>query len=231
VAKKSSKKAKKAARKKPAKKVARKKIAKKKTVKKAKAKTVKKTAKKAKAKTAKKTSKKAAKKAPAKKKTPSSKAALLAEKLAKKKSDKAAEEAPPVKIKSPLSRSELTKYKKLLIEKRRSIVGDMNGMKDEALSQSNGSDTSNPLSDIADLGSDSYETEFTLGLLENERRLLEEIYEALERIEEKTYGVCLGTGKPIRKARLMALPWCKYSIEYKKKIEERSVIPGFRGSM
>ena len=72
----------------------------------------------------------------------------------------------------------------------------------------------------ADIGTDNYEQEFSLGLLESERALLAEIDEALERIDKGTYGVCLGTGEPIGKPRLHARPWAKYCIEYARLIEK-----------
>ena len=52
------------------------------------------------------------------------------------------------------------------------------------------------------------------------RETLREIDEALERIKDGTYGICLGTGEPINKRRLMAIPWAKYSIEHAKLMEE-----------
>ena len=58
-----------------------------------------------------------------------------------------------------------------------------------------------------------WEQDFTLGLIANERQLVREIDEALQRIEDKTFGVCQMTGKPISKARLDAKPWAKYTIE------------------
>jgi RNA polymerase-binding transcription factor DksA len=67
---------------------------------------------------------------------------------------------------------------------------------------------------MADLGTDNWEQEFNLGLMENQRQDLREIDDALERIANGTYGICLGTGKPITKARLRAKPWAKYCIEY-----------------
>ncbi len=124
--------------------------------------------------------------------------------------------------KTRLTRKELNAFRKILLEKRRSIIGDMNGMEGEAIKDyqySSSSDISNPNSDIADIGSESYETEFTLGLLESERKRLEEIDEALTRIENKTYGMCLATHKPIRKSRLKALPWCKYTLEHAESLE------------
>ena len=130
--------------------------------------------------------------------------------------------------KCPLSKSELREYKQLLLDKRRSLIGDMNGMAKEAL-RSNRQDGSGDLSKIpthdADVGTDNYEQEFTLGLLESERVLLAEINDALRRIDSGTYGICLGTGKPIRKERLRARPWAKYSIEYARMLEKGLVSP------
>jgi len=105
----------------------------------------------------------------------------------------------------------------MLIQKRAEIMGDMNTLQSEA-SRSNRQDASGDLSTMpihmADLGSDNYELEFTLGLIEGERAILKEIEEALDRIRQGTYGFCLATGNPIGKARLKAKPWAKYCYEY-----------------
>ena len=73
---------------------------------------------------------------------------------------------------------------------------------------------------MADLGSDNWEQDFTLGLIASEAGLVREIDQALARIEERTYGVCEATGKPISLARLRAKPWAKYCIEYARMREE-----------
>jgi RNA polymerase-binding transcription factor DksA len=67
---------------------------------------------------------------------------------------------------------------------------------------------------MADAGSDNYEIENTLGLMDSERKLVKEIDEALDRIENGTYAICQGNGKPIPKARLEAIPWAKYWAKY-----------------
>jgi DnaK suppressor protein len=72
---------------------------------------------------------------------------------------------------------------------------------------------------MADMGTDNYEQEFTLTLVETDRKLLREINHALAKIQNGTYGICEGTGKPITKARLEAQPWARYSIEYAKQME------------
>jgi DnaK suppressor protein len=130
--------------------------------------------------------------------------------------------------KTPLTRSELNEFRQMLLQKRRDLIGDMDGIQAEALKNRPGSsgDLSNMPTHLADIGTDNFEQEFTLGLLESERVLLQEINEALERIENKSYGICLGTGKPIGKTRLRARPWAKYCIEYARMLEKGLVRPG-----
>lgn len=229
--KKAVKKAKKAAKKttKAKKSTAAKKTSKKKTAKK-KAAAAKKSAK------AKKTSK--AKRAPAKKATKgvkSTKAKRVAAKAAKTikkpatpsagKKPKTPEppaqsSATPARPAKPPKQPKMTAkdlefFRNLLLEKRAQLVGDLNALESQAFGtlEQGGGESRMP-QHMAELGSDSFEHEFTLGLLESERHLVGEIDEALQRIEQGTYGVCLGTGKPIGKARLRAQPWAKYCYEY-----------------
>ncbi|MCZ6835432.1 MAG: TraR/DksA C4-type zinc finger protein [Planctomycetota bacterium] len=140
----------------------------------------------------------------------------------KKKSKVEVEEAPKTEpkkvIKTKMHKRELEKYKKLLLIKRAEIAGDLSAMEAEAL-RSNGGDISHMPIHMADIGSDTYEQDFMLGMAENERQRIREIDEALKRIENRTYGVCQMTGKPIPKARLEAKPWAKYTIEAARQVE------------
>ncbi len=129
--------------------------------------------------------------------------------------------APDVsRIKTKMLKKELDAYKDLLLEKRRQIVGMVSGLESEAL-RSNGGNLSNMPIHMADVGSDVFEQDFTLGMAETERALLVEIDAALIRIKDKTYGVCQASGKPIPKTRLKAKPWAKYTIEAAR-VHERS---------
>jgi RNA polymerase-binding protein DksA len=56
--------------------------------------------------------------------------------------------------------------------------------------------------------------------MDSERKLLQEIDDALQRIEEGAYGICEGTGKPIPKARLRAQPWARCCVEYARSLEK-----------
>ena len=76
---------------------------------------------------------------------------------------------------------------------------------------------------MADIGSDNYEQEFTLDLLDSERKMLVKIYEAMLRIQDGTYGICDGTGEQIARARLEAKPWAKYGIKYAQMLENGEV--------
>lgn len=112
---------------------------------------------------------------------------------------------------------ELSEFRQLLLKKRSELVGDVNHMTTEALrdNQPGGpGNLSNVPIHMADIGSDNYEQEFTLGLVATERQLLKEIDAALLRMEKGTYGLCEATHRPISKQRLRAQPWARYCIEY-----------------
>jgi DnaK suppressor protein len=125
--------------------------------------------------------------------------------------------------KSRLSIANIEYFKQLLLEKRREILRNVSEIEDETLKKSR-LDASGDLSSMpihmADLGTDNYEQEFVLGLMDSERKLLHEIDYALQRIDEGTYGLCEGTGKPIPKARLKAQPWARYCVEYARMLEQ-----------
>lgn len=136
---------------------------------------------------------------------------------------------PPMSAETPVPRSslstaELDRYRRMLLAKRDQLLGAVTHMENEALGKSR-SESAGDLSQMpihmADIGTDNYEQEFTLGLIANERETLKEIDEALVRIDAGTYGVCLGTHKPISKARLDARPWARYCIEYHRQQEQR----------
>jgi len=126
-------------------------------------------------------------------------------------------------MKSHLTDKEIEQFRQVLLKKRREILSNLNEFEDEALKKSR-LDATGDLSampiHMADIGTDNYEQEFSLGLMDSERKLLEEIDGALKRIEEKRYGICQGTGKPIPKARLKAKPWAKYSVKYAEMLEK-----------
>ena len=117
--------------------------------------------------------------------------------------------------KTKFSAEELAEFRQILLAKRAELVGDVDHMTSEALRDSQpgglGSLSKVPIH-MADVGSDNWEQEFTLGLVANERQRLKEIDAALQRIADHTYGICESTHKPIGKQRLRAKPWARYCI-------------------
>ncbi len=124
--------------------------------------------------------------------------------------------------KTHLTKKQLGKFQQLLLVKRSELAGDVERLTHDAFDPKGnirGDQSSMPIH-MADLGSDNWEKEFTLGLIENEQALIREIDAALVRIADRTYGVCLATYGKISLARLRAKPWAKYCIAYARAREE-----------
>ncbi len=124
---------------------------------------------------------------------------------------------------TPMKKAELEQYRKRLRELHARLSGDIEQLADEALNRSR-RDTSGDLSSVpihmADIGSDNFEQDFTLSLLESEEATLEKIDAALVRIEEGTYGQCLNCGVAIPRQRLRAIPYVECCVECAKKQEQ-----------
>jgi DnaK suppressor protein len=122
-----------------------------------------------------------------------------------------------------LTEAELEHFKQILLEKLRQLSIDVDSIESEAL-RKNRADATGDLSSMpihmADMGSDTFEQDFTLGLMSSERKIVAEIIAALKRIQDGTYGICEGTGRPIPKARLEASPWARYCVEYATRLEK-----------
>ena len=120
--------------------------------------------------------------------------------------------------KAALTPKDIAEFQDLLLQKRHEIIGNVTSMEQEAL-RKDYTDLSHMPLHMGDVGSDAFETENSLSLVESERKLLAEIDEALARIQDQSYGICLGTGKPIGIPRLRAIPWTKFSVEYARRLE------------
>jgi len=71
----------------------------------------------------------------------------------------------------------------------------------------------------ADLASETFEREKDLAIGESVEGLLNQVLIALEKVDRGTYGVCDVCGKPIKKARLNALPFATLCLECQDRIE------------
>lgn len=133
--------------------------------------------------------------------------------------------AAPRKIKiKRMPKKELNKYKALLIREREKIGGGISHITKDALKTSQ-RDASGDLSGysfhMADVASDNYEVEFSLGRASEEQNILYAIDEALKRVDDGSYGNCTQCGKQIPKKRLNALPHTELCIACQSKNESR----------
>jgi len=123
-----------------------------------------------------------------------------------------------------LKPEDLASFHESLLGLRARLRGDLDQMTDEALRRGQ-PDSSGNLSNVplhmADVGTENYDQEFTLSLIENDQDTLGQIHEALRRIDSGTYGRCEECGEMIAKPRLQALPYTRHCIECARALESR----------
>jgi RNA polymerase-binding transcription factor DksA len=124
-----------------------------------------------------------------------------------------------------MTKAEMQTYRNSLLALRDRHNGDVSHLADEALHRTGGGASgslSNMPIHMADLGTDNFEQEFTLSLLQNEEQLLQEISAALERLDQGTFGRCEECHGDIPKARLQAVPYTRHCVECARKLQNRS---------
>ncbi|MGN6135519.1 MAG: TraR/DksA family transcriptional regulator [Aureliella sp.] len=106
------------------------------------------------------------------------------------------------------------KFRSLLLELQRRLKGDVHMMTAEALGgdDADSGDNRAPIHP-AEVGTHSFEQEFTLNRLSNDGDRLERIEAALDRIAQGNYGSCEECGGRIPKARLEVLPDTPYCVK------------------
>jgi RNA polymerase-binding transcription factor DksA len=124
-----------------------------------------------------------------------------------------------------MTQAEFERYEQRLLALGQRLTGDVSGLTDEAFRKTGGEASGNlsntPLH-LADLGTDNFEQEITLSLLETEGRQLEEIAAALERIRQGTYGRCQECRKEIPRERLDAIPYTRYCVDCARRSQDQA---------
>jgi DnaK suppressor protein len=125
--------------------------------------------------------------------------------------------------------SDVAKWKKVLQEERQKMLVQIKNVEQGVLKQSQrdaAGDLSGYSLHMADAGTDSFNRDISLAQATNEQRIVFQIDEALERIKEGIYGICPSCEKPIKKARLKAVPYARLCIQCKSKEEARPETSG-----
>jgi len=121
-----------------------------------------------------------------------------------------------------MNKRDMKVYKERLLLIRARLRGDVSALADAALqktrSESSGDLSSMPIH-TADIGSDNYEQEFTLNMMQTEEDALSAIEAALEKIEDAIYGMCEECESPIKKSRLNAIPYTPFCFDCASNIQ------------
>ncbi|MDR9387494.1 MAG: TraR/DksA C4-type zinc finger protein [Balneolaceae bacterium] len=119
---------------------------------------------------------------------------------------------------TPFNDEELEYFKGIILKKREEAEQEMDSLQSYLKeSMENSSNESAYSFHMADAGTDAQEREKTYMLFNRTKKFIRYLDDALQRIENKTYGICKVTGKPIDKGRLEAVPHTQLSIEAKLK--------------
>ncbi len=123
-----------------------------------------------------------------------------------------------------LAKKKSEMYKKLLLDKREELVGDISHISEETLKKSQ-KDASGDISGytyhMADVATDNYDREFSLGLASKERDVLAGINLALQKLHDGSFGLCETCKKSISQIRLKAVPYASLCLKCQQNKEKK----------
>jgi len=121
-----------------------------------------------------------------------------------------------------MTKTDLKKFKKLLLEKRDEMLKDLGQLKDRemasTLKDASGENSAYSFH-MADVGTDNMEREKAFFFATREGKFLNHIEEALQRVESRDYGNCIDCEKPIPQERLVAVPTATRCVPCKEKAD------------
>ncbi|MDI6605863.1 MAG: TraR/DksA family transcriptional regulator [Candidatus Omnitrophota bacterium] len=127
-------------------------------------------------------------------------------------------------MKKKLTKKELSFFKKIVLKKKEEVLDEIKHISEDTLKKSQ-KDASGDISGytyhMADVATDTYDREFSLGLASNERKVIYELDDALKKIEEGSFGICEDCKALIAKNRLKAVPQARHCIKCQEKMEKK----------
>ncbi len=133
-------------------------------------------------------------------------------------------EQPPVNEKpGPMrySDEELQQFKQIILKKLEEAQRDFEMLRSSlTLENDHGTDDTSPTFKMLEDAADSSIKEETAHLAQRQQKFIEQLQGALIRIENKTYGICISTGKLISKERLRSVPHATLSLDAKIKMKD-----------
>jgi len=127
-------------------------------------------------------------------------------------------------LKKKFTKKELQEFKKIVLKRREELLDSIKHSSEDTLKKSQkdaAGDISGYTYHMADVATDTYDREFSLGLASNERKLLYELDDVLKKIEDGTFGICEDCKNLIAKTRLKAIPHARLCVKCQEKREKR----------
>jgi RNA polymerase-binding protein DksA len=127
-------------------------------------------------------------------------------------------------VKKKFTKKDLKDFKKIVQKRKEEILDDLKHISDDTLRKSQkeaSGDISGYTYHMADVATDNYDREFSLGLASDERKALYELDDALKRIEDGSFGICDDCKGTITKIRLKAVPSARLCIKCQQKREKK----------
>lgn len=126
--------------------------------------------------------------------------------------------------KKKFNKKELAEFKKIILKRKDEILDEIKHISEDTLKKSQkeaSGDISGYTYHMADVATDNYDREFSLGLASNGRRIFYELDDALKKIEDSTFGICEDCKSLIAKNRLKAVPYARLCVKCQEKREKR----------
>lgn len=127
-------------------------------------------------------------------------------------------------MKKKMPKTELTAFKKLILKKKEDIIEHIKDISEETVKKSQ-KDASGDISSytyhMADVATDNYDREFSMGRVSDDREFLYELEDALKRIEDGSFGICEECESLISKTRLKAVPSARLCIKCQEKKDKK----------
>ena len=127
-------------------------------------------------------------------------------------------------MRKKLTKKELNEFKKLILKRKEEVLDELKHISDDTLKKSQkeaSGDISGYSFHMADVATDSYDREFSLGLASNDSQFLYSLDDALKKIEEGSFGICEDCKSNIAKTRLKAVPYARLCVKCQEKKEKK----------
>ena len=123
-----------------------------------------------------------------------------------------------------MNKKDLTLFKRLILERKDEIITEIKHISEDTLKKSQrdaAGDISGYAYHMADIATDTYDREFSMGIASNERKIIYDIDDALKRIEDGNFGTCEDCKGVIAKTRLKAIPYARLCLKCQEKREKK----------